>query len=153
MAGCALPCLHPNSTRGRTMRLSRTSVFVLIAVLVAGTIGAGLANGAAKKVRTKVTISFQGSDYGDSFSGKVKPKAKGKLKKKCRKGRRVTVRQVGGSKVGTDKTNRKGKWFVSVGGLADPGQYRAKAKKKKIRFKGSEVVCKKGKSRPITVPG
>ena len=134
------------------MRLSRTSVYALIAVLVAGTIGAGLANGAAKKkVKTKVTISFQGSDYGDSFSGKVKPKAKGKIKKKCRKGRTVTVRQVGGGKVGTDKTNKKGRWIVSAGGFVDPGQYRAKAKKKKVKVGGSEVVCKRGKSRKITV--
>jgi hypothetical protein len=135
------------------MRLSRSGIYALIGVLVAGALGTGMATGASqKKIKTKVTISFQGSDYGDSFSGKVKPKANGKLKRKCRKGRKVTVRQVGGSKVGTDKTNKKGKWVVSVGGLADPGQYRAKAKKKKVRFKGRVVVCKKGKSKPITVP-
>jgi hypothetical protein len=139
------------------MRLSRTSVYALVAVLVVGTLGAGIATGAGKKkVKTKVTISFQGSDYGDSFSGKVKAKkAKAKLKRKCRKGRKVTVvhRQAGGNeRIGTDRSNRRGKWALDAGGLVEPGQYFAKAKKKKVKAKGGgKAICKKRKSKPITV--
>jgi hypothetical protein len=131
------------------------------------TIGAGLATGASNKikVKSKVTIKHQGSDYGDSFSGKVKAKpkkvkgkAKKKLKKKCVKKRKVTVFQKvpgGKERVGATKTNRKGRWVRDAGGLVEPGRYYAQAKKKKTKVKVDGVkvkaVCKKGKSKRITV--
>ena len=148
------------------MKAARVTVGALVAVLVVGLIGSGFATGASKKkVKTKVTIAFQGSDYGDKFKGKVKAKpkkvsgkAKKKLKKKCQKKRKVIVFQkVAGGKerIGGTKTNKKGKYVRNVGGLADPGKYFAQAKKKKVKVKTSsgklKGVCKKGKSKRVTV--
>jgi hypothetical protein len=145
------------------MRLSRATIYALIAVLVVGLVGSGLASGAENKVKvkTKVTMKLVGSDYGDKFTGKVKAKpknvsgkAKKKFKKKCKKKRKVTVFQkVAGGKerVGADKTNKKGKWSVNVGGLADPGRYFAQAKKKNVKVGSAKGVCKKGKSKKVTV--
>jgi hypothetical protein len=135
------------------MRFSRTTVYALAAVLIVGGIGAGLATGAPKKkAKTKVTIKFQDTDYSDSFTGNVKAKAKGKgkkkLKRKCKKKRTVSLVRKGAGKVGTDRTDKKGRWGIPVGGSADPGQYIAKVKKKKAGKKG---VCKKGKSKTVTV--
>ena len=149
------------------MRLSRATVYALIAVLAVGLVGSGLATGAGKKVKakTKVTIRAQGSDYDDKFLGKAKAKpkkvsgkAKKKFKKKCKKKRKVTVfHKVSGGKekVGSRKSNKKGKWTVKVNGLADPGKYFAVAKKKKVKVKTNagkrKGVCKKGKSKKVTV--
>ena len=65
----------------------------------------------------------------------------------------VVFHKVSGveQRVGGDKTNKKGKWSVNVGGLADPGKYFAEAKKKKVKVGGKKGVCKKDKSKTVTV--
>ena len=139
--------------------MKRLSVLAiaLVAALALGAIAAG----AAVKVPSEVTIAFNpgglydpyyGGYYEEStLSGKVKPDAGGKLKKKCRKGRVVAIKPVGGGGfVAEDKTNKKGRYRVSAATLA-PGDYFAKAKKKKTRVKGMKVVCKGAKSAPITI--
>ena len=113
-----------------------------------------------RQVKTKVTITFKGSDYGDSFTGRVKAKAKGtpsvkrKLKRKCVKRRKVVVFRkltTGKQRIGKTRSNRRGRWVRSINGLADPGRYFAKVKRKKIRYKGKRYVCKKGRSKRILV--
>ena len=127
----------------------------LIAALGFGVVAATAAK--PKKVKSSVTINFKPGNSGNpadpyaesSFKGKVKSK-----KKKCRKGRTVVVKEVGEGKVGQDKTNKKGKYSVPGGGALgpgeydEPGQFFAKAKKKK---KGN-TICKAAKSRRITAP-
>jgi hypothetical protein len=136
------------------LKLSRVTVYGLVAVLAVGAIGAGVASGAKKKVKSTSTITFQGSAYGDSFSGKVKAKgkAKKKVKKKCKKGRNVVIKQAGGGKLGKVKSKKKGKWTFNVGGVVEPGDYFAKVKKKVKKKGDNKIVCKKGKSPTITVP-
>lgn len=127
------------------MRLSRITVYGLVAVLAVGAIGAGVATGAKKKVKTKATISFQGSVYGDSFSGKVKA-----AEKTCKKGRTVILIRKQGSqkqKVAKTKSKKKGAYAIAVD-VARPGNYFVKVKKKG----GDKIVCRTGKSPTITVP-
>jgi hypothetical protein len=138
------------------LRLSRITVYGLVAVLAVGAIGAGVATGAKKKVKSKATISFQGSTYGDSFSGRVKAKgkAKKKIKKKCKKGRNVILIRKQGSqkeKVAKTKSKKKGAYAFDVG-VADSGNYFAKVKKKVKKKGGNKIVCRKGKSPTIAVP-
>jgi hypothetical protein len=135
------------------VKLSRVTVYGLVAVLAVGAIGAGVATGAKKKVKSKSSISVQSSTYGDSFSGKVKAKgkAKKKVKKKCKKGRNVVIKQAGGGKLGNVKSKKKGVWSFNVGGEAEPGNYFAKVKKKVKKKGDNKIVCRKGKSPTITV--
>jgi hypothetical protein len=130
----------------------RKLALLLVAALVA-TVAFGLvaATAAEKtKVKTKVTIKYDsgsGAPYYEnaSFSGKVK------AKKGCKKNRKVKVKQVGGTTVGTDKTNNNGRYEVSAGSFNE-GSFFAKAKKKKIHKNNKTIVCKKGKSKTITIP-
>jgi phosphopantothenoylcysteine synthetase/decarboxylase len=135
---------------------SRITVYGLVAVLAVGAIGVGVASGAKKKVKSKTTISFQSTDYGSSFSGKVKTKgqAKKKIKKKCKKGRNVVVirKSPNKQKLGQVKSKKKGVWNFNVGGVAEPGNYFAKVKKKVKKKGDNKIVCKKGKSPTISVP-
>lgn len=137
------------------------TALVLAFALSIGGIGAFAQDG-AKKVKTKVSIKFVAGapatgpydqPGADKFKGKVRPKTKSrKIKRKCRKNRTVKVKRVGSGTIGTDKTNKKGRYKVVVAN-APADQYFAKAKKKVVRVKGKRVVCKKGKSKTITVPG
>lgn len=126
----------------------------LVAALGLGTIAAVAAK--PKKVKSTVTIRFDPgqqsnpNDYSNSsFKGKV-----GSKKKKCRKGRSVTVKEVGVGNVGTDKTDKKGKYRVPAGHVMEPDEYSefstfyAVAKKKR---KGN-TICKKAKSPIIVAP-
>ena len=49
------------------------------------------------------------------------------------------------------RPTEKGKWSVSVEGLAEPGKYFAEAKKKKVKVGGKKGVCRKDKSTTVTV--
>ena len=84
------------------------------------------------------------------FSGEV-----GSEKKSCRKNRTVTVKsKVTGDTVGTDQTNKKGKYRVDAdlaqgeyGPYAPTGNYRVKAKKLvKEKNSGKKVVCKRART-------
>jgi hypothetical protein len=126
---------------------------LLLAAALVATVAFGLvaATAAEKtKVKTKVTIKYDsgsGAPYYEnaSFSGKVK------AKKGCKKNRQVKVKQVGGATVGTDKSNKNGKYEVSAGSFNE-GSFFAKAKKKVIEKNNKTIVCKKGKSKTITIP-
>jgi hypothetical protein len=138
---------------------------VLVVVLVATMVLGGIAASAADdkvKVKSKVTLKYKAGQYGDPpyygfpnaiFKGKVGVKGgkniSSKAKKKCKKKRTVVVKQVGGGKFGSTKTNKTGRYSLDASdAYTQPGDYVAKVKKKK---KG-KFVCKKAKSKPVTVP-
>jgi hypothetical protein len=116
------------------------------------------------KVKSKITLRYDQGQYTGSpdyygnaeFKGKVSVKVKNlsgkqkkKAKKKCKRKRTVVVKQVGGGKFGNTKTDKTGRYSLNAGGAYNqPGDYVAVAKKKK---KG-QFVCKKAKSKPVTVP-
>jgi hypothetical protein len=137
---------------------------VLVAALVATlAFGAIAATAAQNKVtvKSKITLKYKPGEYGDPpdfgypeavFKGKVGVKGgkniSSKAKKKCKKKRTVVVKQVGGGRFGTTKTDKTGRYSLDASGAyTQPGDYVAKAKKKK---KG-KVLCKKAKSKPVTV--
>jgi hypothetical protein len=125
----------------------KKSAILAVLVLAVGGIGAGVATGAGKqKVKTKVTIHATGGPPATGVAGRVKAKRHGHTVKKCIKKRKVVVKHEG-TKVGTDKTNKKGRYSVPIDAYSEPGDYRAIAKKKVTHNK----VCKKGKSRTITL--
>jgi hypothetical protein len=129
-------------------KLSSLLVAALVATLAFGLLAANAAE--KTKVKTKVTIKYNagsGAPYYEnaSFSGKVK------AKKGCKKKRKVTVKEEGGATVGTDKSNNNGRYEVAAGSF-NQGDFFAKVKKKKIEKKNKTIVCKKAKSKTITIP-
>ena len=124
------------------MRFKTVAALLIAMLCVAST--ALVAQAAKTKYKTNVTISHTGDAYGSTFKGKVKSQ-----KKACKKNRKVTVKRVrSGSdqKIGSTKSNKKGKWRVDTA-PAQNGKYYAVAKKKSK----NNYVCKKGKSPKITV--
>lgn len=122
----------------------------LTALALVALLGIGLASiagaapkGGAKPVKTKLTLKYTDSTdpYSESkFSGRAK------TKKVCRPNRKVSIKGVGKA-----KTNRRGGYSISAGSGVAPGTYRAVVKKRVIKKNGNRVVCKKGKSKPVTV--
>jgi hypothetical protein len=111
----------------------------------------GVASAHTKRFNTNVTINFDPSPYGDSFFGKVKSG-----KKACKKNRTVKVfrKRPGPDDQfdGRDKSNRRGRWRITDGNAA-PGNYYAKAKKKVLKNNNRHKhVCKRDRSRTISVP-
>ena len=119
------------------MRIRLAVAIVAGAVLAAAVIAPDV--GAATKVRSKITISLHGS----KFKGKVKSR-----KAICKKHRKVLLYR-GHKKIDRTKTNRRGKWHVNIGHKPRAGRYHSVAKKKKH----GSIVCKRAKSRTITVRG
>lgn len=132
------------------MKKMTTAVLALIAIFAIGAIANAAPDDKPKKVKTKAGLNYTpGADsptdpYDQAysranFSGKVK------AKKGCKKGRTVKVRGIG-----TDKTNKRGRYSISGGAAAAPdGNYRAVVKKK-VR-KGGDIVCKRARSSRETV--
>jgi hypothetical protein len=125
-------------------------IAAVVGMLVIG-VGVGLAPAHTKKFNTRVTIHFDASPYGDSFFGKVKSK-----KHACEKNRKVKVfrRQPGPDAQfdGSDQSDNQGDWRIT-NGTAAPGNYYAKAKKKVLKNNNKHKhVCKRGRSRTISVP-
>ena len=130
------------------MRKRGAAILAASAVLA---LGAGVASAGTTKYPTEFTsFGLSLSTSGGTFSGKL-----GSPKKRCVKKRKVTlVRKKSGKshKVGSDKTNEKGKFKIrlSVSELED-GTYLAKAPKKKYEKNGNKTVCLRAKSGTVTV--
>lgn len=98
---------------------------------------APIANAAerATKVGSTIQVKFKPADprdeYGTSkLTGKVGPK-------ECAKGRTVSIKGLG-----SEKTDSKGKFSLTLSEDPEPGQYRVKVAEKKIK----KVTCSKVKS-------
>ena len=127
----------------------------LVAVLGFGAVAA--TGAPPKKVKSRVTIHFApgtSSDPSDPYAnsrffGKVSSK-----KKKCKRRRTVKVIEIGQGPIGSDKTNRRGRYSVRGGGALGPDEYDefdsfyAKVKKKR---KGN-VLCKGARSAIVVAP-
>jgi hypothetical protein len=129
-------------------KLSSLLVAALVATVAFGVLAATAAE--KTKVKTKVTIKYNagtGAPYYEnaSFSGKVK------AKKGCKKNRKVKVKEEGGQTVGKDRSNNNGRYEVAAGSFNE-GDFFAKVKKKKLEKKGKTIVCKKARSKTISVP-
>src|SRR5216110_2744989 len=117
--------------------MSRRRLALALLASAVLTIAVVAAAGAATKVRTKITIS------GSTFRGKLKSR-----KGVCRKGRRVVLYR-GSKAIARTKSNRRGKWHVSLGANRRAGRYDAVAKKTKHH----SLVCKRARSRTVTIGG
>lgn len=122
---------------------------LIVGILVACLGVSGMAQAKPKRdYNTKVSLRAQSgngpySEYAEGFTGKVKSASK------CRSGRRVTVFQRGGGRVGSDVTNRQGQYAVPVrGDYAENGRYFAEAKRKNLR---GPRDCKAGTSPTVRV--
>jgi hypothetical protein len=128
-------------------RLARLGVLALALTLVGSVV---VANGASpRKVNTKVSIKAAGTAPNTVLKGKVRAKKNGNTVRKCVKQRKVIIKHAG-EKVGSDKTNKKGKYRVGVDYYSEPGDYKAVAKKKKKNH--GQLICLKGRSKTITLP-
>ena len=133
-------------------KIKRTRGALAMVAVFALALGAvGIADaGKGKRVKTKLVNTEIGPD---GASGKVKSKQKA-----CMKGRKVIVKGPApfalpsgapGSatmvKIGTDKTNRKGRWNVSAptGGSFNAGKYKIQVKKRKVKS-GKRAVASGG---------
>jgi hypothetical protein len=117
------------------------TVLAMVAVVAAVSTAAG-----HHSVKTKVTIKSSGGPPATAIKGRVKARRHGHRVKKCIKKRTVVVKHDG-SKVGKDKTNKKGKYKVPIDAYSEPGDYKSIARKKHVHH----LTCKKGKSKTITV--
>jgi hypothetical protein len=136
-AGDAIPSLlygvpvpNPIRRRGQMKRLSMTAA-TLVATLAVGS----TAVAAGDTVGSTISVKYKGAPSSDpygtsSFKGTVGPR-------KCAKGRTVSV-----SHYGKTKTNKKGKFTLSVGSSAAPGTYKVKVAEKEIKG----VTCTKVKA-------
>jgi hypothetical protein len=112
-------------------------------------------------VRYESTITASYGERADNpYNQNDKPFARfkgevGSEKKSCRKNRTVTVKsKATGDTVGTDTTNKKGKYRIDAdleqgeyGPYAPTGNYRVKAKKLvKEKNSGKVVVCKRART-------
>lgn len=116
-----------------------------------------LADASVKTVKkdSTITLEFVGDQYGGIFFGTV-----GSQSQKCIKGRKVTVSftdAYGGDKVGSDKTDKQGNYYVQDESPT-PAQYEATVAKKVIKIKKNngdvkkKIVCKPATSNPIFAP-
>ncbi len=141
------------------MRRLSLIALALVACLAVGSMTTALAGPVqTKRIKSKVTIAYHadppapGSYPQDNyFFGKVKAR-----KKACRKGRRVSVKKTFTSeKIGKTLTNKKGRYRISAGffgGTGAPaGTYRARAKKKTIVRNGKRIICKRARSKKLTL--
>ncbi|HEX2466710.1 MAG TPA: hypothetical protein VHJ54_00760 [Solirubrobacterales bacterium] len=134
------------------MKSSRAAVYAAVAMLVVGAVGVGVVTAHTKKIKSTVSIAWDYNipgpyEVGDRFAGNVGSK------KKCRNDRLVQVKRVGGSTIGSDRTNDQGHYRVQVTGNAAEGEYLAKVQKKVIKRNAKHKhVCKKAISPKITVP-
>ena len=136
--------------RARMFKRVRGSLVTsAVFALAIGAVGVADA-GNNKRVKTKLVKTEIGPE---GASGKVKSKQKA-----CVKGRKVIVKGpapfaptsgAAGSatmvKIGTDKTNRKGRWNVSAptGGSLNAGKYKSQVKKRKVKS-GKRAVASGG---------
>jgi hypothetical protein len=100
---------------------------------------------------TTVTIHVQkgSAHHPGSFDGSVSSDAP-----RCEVGRTVAVRmgETTTVLVGTAKSDAKGNWDLQLTGSAQPGTYRAVARRKVLRKNRHHLhVCKKGISPTVTV--
>jgi hypothetical protein len=109
---------------------------------------------AGKSITAKTKVTLKESSSGNppynqtTFTGSVKVsvgKGKTSPSKVCKAGRKVSIPGIGGG-----KTNKKGKFNISV---SNPprGTYQATVKKKTKKVHGTKYVCKKAKSNKVTV--
>jgi ribosomal protein L37E len=128
--------------------MKKSLLFALVVVALAA-LGAGLAMAGHHHhaVRTMVTIMAKGGPPATAIAGKVKARRHHHRVKRCIRRRTVVVKH-NGSKVGSDKTNKKGKYKVPIDAYSEPGKYKAIAKKKHARH---HLLCRRGKSKSITV--
>jgi hypothetical protein len=126
-------------------------VVALIACVAVGSVAVVTAKPShTKKVKSKISLKYKQSGdppYSESatFKGKVKGKKGGR--KVCKKHRKVKVRPG----IGKVKTNKKGKYSISLNAKPPSGSYTAKVKKKKVHKHHKKIVCKKKTSKPVTV--
>jgi hypothetical protein len=144
----------------RSAGAQRRRTAVLALALAALAVGGGAEVLASAQVHPRMTIKVSRQVEKDTFKGRIKAKDRA-----CSRARKVklVVRKPSTekSRVGSAKTNRKGRWkFVPPPGgdgagyyadegtrYAEPGEYRAKVREQRIRG----VLCAAGKTSPIHV--
>jgi len=119
---------------------------VLVAVLA---LTAGAARAEVEKFDSRATIGIAVPLY----HGKVKADAP-----KCVRNRRVVLferRSGPDRKVGTDRTNRRGRWKVKVAvdELEPQDRFYAKARRKLNIVSGDGYVCRADRSKTVTFVG
>jgi len=141
-------------------------VIALVGMLTLGGVAANAGNGGnnrneVKRVNSTVTLIYNqgpgaaGPYEEATFSGKVRAeRGKGRTaKRKCMKRRTVVIKRRGAGPISfaTVRTDKRGRYSVPADdAYTEPGQYRAKAlKKRKIR---ANIKCEPAKSNEVTVP-
>jgi hypothetical protein len=120
--------------------------FVLIAA-IAAVVCFGAAVAVARetiRVGTSVTLNSNAGDN-NTYSGTVK------ARKGCQKERRVIL-TYGKQKLGSDRSNDRGKYKIYFAEHDTSGNYRTVASEKKItKNDGDKIVCKTGRSNQVSV--
>jgi hypothetical protein len=128
----------------------RVSALVVVSLVA---LGAGVASATTIKYDTAFKkFEFQSDASGGEFKGKLASR-----KGACIKQRKVKlIRKHSGNeqKLGSDKTNGKGKWDIDLStGQLKNGKYFAEVTKKDLGGDGEKEVCLADKSGKIEVSG
>jgi hypothetical protein len=125
----------------------------VVAIVVAGCLTLALGSASAATIEHESffkKLKLSEKSEGTTYSGRV-----GSTKKGCVKKRKVKVMYKRGGridKIGTAKTNNKGKFMIEVfGGSLEQGKYYAIAKKRSYKRGGNRFVCEKARSRTLKV--
>jgi len=95
-----------------------------------------------KKVKTSTGDLFVDAD---SVNGTISSK-----RAECESGRKVKLRVAsGGGVIGTDKTDKKGRWAITI--QLGVGSYYAKVEKVSKSGKQGKVLCQGAKSKTIAI--
>ena len=108
-------------------------MMALLACLAVG-VATSAAKGKGKSVATTLNVKYKGGNPKDpyrtsTFTGKVGPK-------KCAKNRKIKIKGAG-----SEKTDEKGKFSLTLSGPAAPGKYKVTVAPKKVK----QTTCKKAK--------
>jgi spermidine/putrescine-binding protein len=120
--------------RGRLFFLS-----ALIAIVAVAAFGAAASHAALKKVSVRGTLEFAPPS---AFSGKIESKVDA-----CESGARVNLlryqnkNDTTAEQVGTDKSNRKGRWDIMVPN-AQSGEFQLQILGRRVRDEGVPYKCK-----------
>ena len=124
--------------------MRRASVLAWVVLIAAGAAHWALA---ADPMRVPTFVSAGPGEH--SVSGSVSSPARS-----CERRRIVTAyRERDGvvTKLGRDRTNRKGEW--SVAAETGPGTYWATSPRRRVESRGNVLICKKGRSPKVMLLG
>jgi hypothetical protein len=121
----------------------------LVACLAFASVASAGKHGDAKSVhvRTNVKLNVPSHDASSTLRGKVRArKGNARTRRLCRANRKVNVPGAGKARTGSS-----GRFVIQLRDRSPAGTYRAEVRRKTIREGGEKTVCRRARSKKLTV--